>query len=264
MQSRVMGILNVTPDSFYDGGRFSLRARERALEMVAQGAAIIDIGGESTRSGAQAVSLDEELSRVIPVVEALAKSVECLISVDTTKSEVARQAMAAGADWINDISGGRFDSAMPHVVSQTGATVVLMHSRATPQTMQEAPFYENVLREVIEELELTTEAFLSASVSPSKIIWDPGIGFAKSVEHNRTLLQSLKEFPKKYPLLLGTSRKSIIGALTGRSVEGRLGGSLGSVTSAFMQGVRLFRVHDVAETVDCLRVLEATLPEHFL
>ncbi len=256
-----MGILNATPDSFFDGGSYGDgldKITDRAADMVQAGAALLDVGGESTRPGALPVSIDEELSRIIPVIETINSRFDVKISVDTSKSEVAAKAMAAGADWINDISAGRFDERMPSVVSDTGAAVVLMHSRERPATMQDNPHYQDVSADVVRELNEAVVKFQQAGVKKEMIILDPGIGFAKSVNDNLTLLRSCTRLLETgYPLLIGTSRKSVIGAVTGRDVNERLAGSLATVSETYRQGARLFRVHDVAETVDLLTMIDA-------
>ena len=254
-----MGILNVTPDSFFDGGVYGLSATiDRAASMIRDGASILDIGGESTRPGAQPVGIQEELDRVIPVVESLKSRFDCILSVDTTKSAVARIACNSGVHWINDISAGRFDKEMSRVCAEFGVAVVLMHSRKTPLTMQINTSYGNVVDDVIQELLSSVESFISAGVSKTSIILDPGIGFAKSVEDNLCLLRSCSSFLETgFPLLIGTSRKSVIGAVTGRESSGRLAGSLATVAETYRQGASIFRVHDVAETVDLLKMIDA-------
>lgn len=256
----VMGVLNVTPDSFYDGGEHrSVRAAvDHAMRLIDEGADVIDIGGESTRPGSESVSAKDECARVTPVVEELAKKYSCVLSVDTSKSEVAKSALDAGASWINDISAGRFDPEMASVVAHYQCPCVLMHSRATPQTMQIAPSYDNVLEEVAAELSEAVERFVSSGVERDRIILDPGIGFAKRHEDNLALLAHIDKIVSLgFPVLLGTSRKSFIGRITGSEVQDRLWGTLGSEVYAFLRGVKLFRVHDVRATVDCLKVVDA-------
>jgi dihydropteroate synthase len=256
----VMGIVNVTPDSFFDGGRYSSTraAVDHGLAMAAQGAAVLDIGGESSRPGAAPVSADEECRRVLPVIEELAAKTKTVISIDTSKSAVAARALAAGASWINDISAGRFDPGMAQCAAQHRCPVVLMHSRRTPADMQTEPHYDDVVAEVSAELLRSVELFVAAGVIKENIILDPGIGFAKRLEDNVRLLREIRSLLSLgYPLLVGTSRKSFIGRITGKEPDGRLGGSLGSVAAAFAGGARLFRVHDVGETVDMLKVMSA-------
>ncbi len=255
-----MGIVNVTPDSFSDGGKYFTAdaAIAHARELVSQGADIIDIGGASSRPGASAVSPEEELERVLPVVEAVAGFFKGPVSIDTTWSSVARGALAAGATWINDISAGRTDPAMVPLAAETECIVVLMHSRETPQTMQDNPHYNDVSTEVVRELRGAIERFTGGGVDGKQLILDPGVGFAKTAEHNIALLRGLTQVVAVgYPVLLGTSRKSFIGHLTGKTVDDRLPGSLASIAAAYAHGVRIFRVHDVGATVDFLTVLSS-------
>lgn len=260
---QVMGILNVTPDSFFDGGLYGTdlsKTIDRAALMVKHGAAILDIGGESTRPGAEPVSVEQELDRVVPVIKELASRFDITLSVDTTKSKVAHEAVNAGAHWINDVSAGRFDSEMKTVAADLNATVVLMHSRENPETMQNNPNYDNVVNDVVEELLQSVETFICAGVDKQKIILDPGIGFAKSVENNLTLLNNCSSFLETgYPLLIGTSRKSVIGAITGKEADRRLAGSLATIGETYRQGATIFRVHDVEETVDYLKMVDAVI-----
>jgi dihydropteroate synthase len=256
----IMGIVNVTPDSFYDGGRFASaeKAVEHGLRLVEEGASILDIGGASSRPGAQTVSHEEETRRILPVIAGCAKKTSVPISVDTTRSFVARAAAAEGATWINDISAGRADAGMKQFIAESGCTVVLMHSRGTPQTMQQCTGYGDVVNEVKNELIASATAFCEAGVPKRKIVIDPGIGFAKTAEQNVALLHGCGAFVATgFPVLVGTSRKSFVGHITGRQVEDRLAGTLGSVAAAFLRGVRMFRVHDVAATLDFLKVLRA-------
>jgi dihydropteroate synthase len=265
----VMGILNVTPDSFYDGGKYNSidNALMQAEKLIEDGADIIDIGGVSTRPGAELVDQDEECGRVIPIIDRLVKECNVSISVDTTWTSVAAKALDAGAHWINDISAGRFDPEMSQLIAKRKCPVVLMHSRKTPALMQIEPQYENVTREVIDELWLSTNKFLESGVSSDKIIIDPGIGFAKTADHNVTLLHDLEKITDMgFPVLIGTSRKNFIGKITARSVEERLGGSLATIAQSFRKGAVIFRVHDVKETVDFLKVfsvIEDKLPIDF-
>jgi len=254
----LMGIVNVTPDSFYDGGRFCAvdEAVKHAHVLQEQGVDIIDIGGASSRPGADVVSPEEELRRIVPVIKAVAAFFKGPISVDTTWSDVALRALDAGAGWVNDISAGRFDKEMPSVIASSGCSVVLMHSRGKPQTMQSGPRYNNVVSDVSRELLEAVELFEKAGAKKEQIFLDPGIGFAKTVTHNIDLIKGVDKIVELgYPVVIGTSRKSFIGAITGSPVEERLYGTLGSVAAAFQRGVRIFRVHDVAATNDFLRVL---------
>ncbi|WP_309357839.1 dihydropteroate synthase [Oryzomonas sp.] len=244
----IMGILNATPDSFSDGGRFldPHRAAERALEMEAEGADIIDIGGESTRPGAPQVPADEELRRILPVIEQLAGRLSCPISVDTWKGEVARGALAAGGEIINDISGFGFDPVMAQVAAESGAGVVLMHTRGTPDRMQSQTDYEDLLGDVIAGLRCSLDSAVSAGVERERIVIDPGIGFAKDAAANLEILRRLREFASLgLPLLVGTSRKSFIGKTLGRVTGERMVGTAATVALAVANGADILRVHDV-------------------
>jgi len=252
----VMGILNVTPDSFSDGGRFqSLEfAVSRAEEMVADGAGMIDIGGESTRPGAPPVSVEEELRRVMPAIYAL-QGIGKPLSVDTLKPEVMRQAVIAGADLINDVNGFRAPGAI-EAVADSNCGLCVMHMLATPATMQQEPSYQDVVGEVIDFLAKRVSALVAAGVAPARICVDPGFGFGKTLAHNVALLRNIGRIESELglPVLAGLSRKSMIGAITGRPVEQRLAGSLAGALAAVAQGAAIVRVHDVAETVDALKV----------
>lgn len=257
---KLIGILNVTPDSFFDGGRHPSckLAVEHARQLELEGAHGIDIGGASSRPGAAEVSVAEELLRVIPVVKQVKKEYAGFVSVDTTWSNVALQALEAGATWINDISAGRFDPDMIKVVADSRCTIVLMHSRGTPQTMQQQTAYTDVTGEVADELSRSVEKFLAAGVRESQIIIDPGIGFAKTAEQCIVVLREIDRILRLgFPVLLGTSRKSFIGQITGKQADGRLPGSLGSIAQALLAGVTYFRVHDVGATRDFFNVLTA-------
>jgi len=256
-----MGILNVTPDSFSDGGEFfePERAVARARQIIAEGADILDIGGESSRPGAEPVSAEEELRRVTPVIEQIAcwRS-PVTISIDTTKAAVAERALAAGARIVNDISALRFDERMAEVVREAGAGVVLMHMQGTPRTMQIEPRYRDVVAEVRNFLAERIAFAESRGIKKSQIAIDPGIGFGKTVEHNVMLLARLRAFCELgCPVLVGASRKSFIGKWLGREPKDRLAGSLAVAAWAVMSGARIVRVHDVAETVDAVRMIEA-------
>lgn len=261
-----MGILNVTPDSFSDGGLFCdpVRAVARALQMVEEGADIIDVGGESSRPGSEPVSVEEELRRVVPVIRALRAELQkrgsdskpIAISVDTTKAVVAAQAVEAGATIINDISAGRFDPEMFSVAAKFGATICLMHMQGTPTTMQQAPHYEDVVAEVKKFLSERITAAETAGIAREKIWIDPGIGFGKNVEDNIRLLRELNAFQElNCPILIGASRKSFLGALTGAPVHERLPGSLAAAALAVRNGAQILRVHDVAATKQFLKIL---------
>ncbi|MES2153503.1 MAG: dihydropteroate synthase [Pseudomonadota bacterium] len=255
----VMGILNVTPDSFSDGGRFqSLEfALSRAEEMVAEGADLIDIGGESSRPGAPRLALDEELRRVMPVIYAL-RELGKPLSVDTYKPEVMREAILAGVDMINDINGFRAPGAL-EAVAASDCALCVMHMQSTPETMQEQPEYGDVVREVIDFLRGRVDAMLAAGIERQRICVDPGFGFGKTVEHNFALLRAIERMQQELdlPVLAGVSRKSMIGAVTGKPVEQRLAGSLAGALAAVAHGARIVRVHNVAETVDAFKVWQA-------
>ena len=255
----VMGILNVTPDSFSDGGRFQALefAVERAEQMIKDGVDIIDIGGESTRPGSPSVPVDEELRRVMPAIYAL-RELGYPLSIDTCKTEVMREAIIAGADMINDINGFRAPGAID-AVKDSDCALCVMHMQGTPQDMQAQPAYGDVVADVTAFLRERIDALLAAGVARERITIDPGFGFGKSVEHNYALLRSISRMESELglPVLAGLSRKSMIGAVTGRSVEQRLAGSLGGALAAVAQGARIVRVHDVAETVDALKVWQA-------
>lgn len=259
----VVGIVNVTPDSFSDGGRFlePEEAVAHALELVEQGAEILDIGGESTRPGAVPVDEAEELRRVLPVIEALAGRVRVPISVDTLKPAVARAALAAGASLVNDVAANREDDTMWRAVAGTGAGYVCMHMRGTPQTMQDHPVYDDVVADVACFFRERLQRLVACGVDPAQVVLDVGIGFGKTLEHNLQLLAGLRGFTKlQRPLMLGVSRKSFIGKLVGAELpESRRAGSLACACLAVEAGVQLIRAHDVAETVQAVRMAEAIL-----
>ncbi|WP_017306990.1 dihydropteroate synthase [Spirulina subsalsa] len=257
----VMGILNITPDSFSDGGEFyaAESAIAQARKMAKFGADIIDVGGQSTRPGAAQISLDEELERVIPIIEVLRREVPLPLSVDTTRAEVARAAVEAGADMINDISGGTFEPEMFPVVAALGVPYVLMHIRGTPQTMQQQTDYEDVVQEVYQFFVQRMAEAEGAGIARSHIILDPGIGFAKTYTQNLEVLRRLEEFrPLNAPLLLGLSRKSFIGHILDRSdPKARVWGTAAACSCAIAQGADILRIHDVPEIVDVARVTDA-------
>jgi dihydropteroate synthase len=257
----VMGILNVTPDSFSDGGRFSLieRAIEHALQMIDAGAGIIDVGGESTRPGAADVTEEEEIRRVVPVIEALSSRSAVVISIDTSKPAVMSAAVAAGAGLINDVRALREPGAV-EAAARTEAAVCLMHMQGQPRTMQHEPHYTDVVAEVRAFLEERASACVAAGIGRDRLVLDPGIGFGKRLEHNLALLAHLPELGGLgLPLLVGVSRKSMFQALLGRAVEQRLAGGLAVATAAIMAGASIVRAHDVAETVDAVKVAQALL-----
>jgi len=258
----IMGILNVTPDSFSDDSHYMdpQRAVERALEMVEEGADIIDIGGESSRPGASAVDEVLESERIVPVISALAGRMNRAISVDTWKSRVARDAMAAGAEIINDISGFTFDSSLAEVVALTGAGVVLMHTRGTPETMQRNTVYGDLLGEVIQGLRGTLLTAEASGIDRRNIALDPGIGFGKDCAGNLEILRRLREFDSLgQPLLLGTSRKTFIGKILGRDIGDRLHGTAATVAMAVAQGASILRVHDVRAMRDVADMTHAIM-----
>lgn len=258
----VMGILNVTPDSFSDGGLFDTNntALEQAKKIEADGADIIDIGGESTRPGAEAVSEEEELARVIPIIEAIRRDSIIPISIDTYKANVAKEALEAGADMVNDISALRFDANMADVIADQKVPVILMHMLGEPRNMQTHPSYENCVEELLEFFTERIEYCISKGIDKSKLIIDPGIGFGKRLSDNLEIMSGLDKFEQfGLPILVGASRKSFIGMLhgSGKSADQRLGGSIAAATAAVMKGASIVRVHDVDQTVEALRVTQA-------
>ena len=256
----IMGIVNVTGDSFFDGGRFNApdRAITHAINLVEQGADIIDIGGESTRPGASPVSETEEIDRVLPVVQGLARRVSIPISVDTTKSRVAQLALDHGASIINDVSAMRQDPAMAAVVARFDAAIVLMHMQGTPQTMQIAPHYSDVIDEVRRFLEQRVEVAVAAGIARTNILLDPGFGFGKLLPHNLELLRGLSSLSGlNRPLLVGLSRKGFIGQIVGKSVDHREWGTAAAVALAVDRGAHIVRVHDVAMMIDVVKMAAA-------
>jgi dihydropteroate synthase len=260
----VMGVLNVTPDSFSDGGQFFdlERAAARAAEMLADGADIIDVGGESTRPGGARVAPEEELRRIVPIVARLcAQMPDALVSVDTTKAEVARAALDAGAEIVNDISALRFDEGVADVVARSGAGLVLMHSRGTPATLHSLPPVADIMAEVSESLRRSIAVAEERGVARTQLALDPGIGFGKSQQQNLELLARLDALAAEFadfPLLVGTSRKSFIGRLLGDAPpERRLHGTMASVTAAILGGAHIVRVHDVRAAVETARIADA-------
>lgn len=256
---KVMGILNVTPDSFSDGGRYTAveSALRHAEGMVSAGAAIIDVGGESTRPGAPAVSEAEELDRVVPVIEAIARELDVVISMDTSTPAVMREGARAGAGLINDVRSLRRPGAL-ETAAATDLAICLMHMRGEPGTMQQAPVYADVAGEVGAFLTEQVARCEAVGISRQRLVLDPGYGFAKTLEHNLELFRRQAELLAfGLPLLVGVSRKSMIGAVTGRAVEGRLAGGLGLAALALAKGAQILRVHDVAETVDVVKMITA-------
>ena len=267
-RAAVMGVLNVTPDSFSDGGLWfkAEDAIRHALEMVEEGADIIDVGGESTRPGAAPVGIDEELRRVIPVIETIRDEIEVPISIDTRKPEVARRAVAAGAAIVNDTAGEDFTPEMDRVVAESGAGYVIMHSRGTPDTMRSLVNYDDVVRDVATFLAQRVDQARAAGIADDAVAIDPGIGFAKTPTQSLQLLRGTREFVEiGVPVLIGTSRKSFIGAVLDLREDQRSEGTLASITWAVAAGAHIVRVHDVAPALRAVRLLEAILdsePSH--
>lgn len=260
----VMGILNITPDSFADGGVFMApdKAVARAVEMAGQGAAIIDIGGESTRPGAEAVDAQQEMDRVLPVIEAVAADVDIPISIDTSKPEVMRAAVAAGAGFINDVCALQLDGAL-QAASECNVPVCIMHMQGQPRTMQENPQYEDVVVDVTAFFKQRMKAAVDAGIDKANIVIDPGFGFGKSLAHNMVLLNNLEEFKALgVPIMAGLSRKSMIGMVLDLPVEQRLHASVALALIAAQNGARIIRVHDVAPTVQALRMWEAVTVDY--
>jgi dihydropteroate synthase len=264
---RVMGIVNVTPDSFSDGGKFTATnlAIEHALKLAEEGADILDIGGESTRPNATPVSLQEELDRVIPVIEALVKQlkqdkqVNIPISIDTYKPQVMQAAIAAGASMVNDVRALQEDGAL-EIVAKTNVGICLMHMRGTPRTMQQNPHYADVVNDVKAFLAARLQASVHAGVATSRILLDPGFGFGKTREHNILLLQNLQSFATLgQPLLVGLSRKSVLGQVTGNDINARLYASIAASVLSAMKGAKMLRVHDVRATVEALKFVQAVI-----
>jgi dihydropteroate synthase len=263
----VMGVLNVTPDSFSDGGKFLdvESAIEHALAMECAGADLLDIGGESTRPGSTGISSEEELARVLPVLQGLHGVLKIPISIDTQKSEVVEAALDDGAEIINDISGLKNDAGIADLAARRGAPLILMHTRGEPRTMQKAPFARDVMKDVLQGLRKSVGIALKAGVAKSQLILDPGIGFGKSFAQNYELLQKLAQLAKLgYPLLVGTSRKGFLGATLARGgkpapPEKRIWGTAAAVTASILNGAHIVRVHDVAEMVQVARVADCLL-----
>lgn len=261
-----MGVINVTPDSFSDAGECldKNKAVEKGLELEKQGADILDIGGESTRPGSEPISEQEELKRIIPVIQELRKRTKILISVDTTKANVAEEALAAGADIVNDISAFRFDDRMPLLVSQTGAPVILMHMKGVPRTMQSNPFYEDLYQEIrcfLEERIATATAY---GIPTERIIIDPGIGFGKSLKHNLAIINNLHFLESmERPILLGISRKSFIGKILNLPPKERSEGTIASAVLSILKGAHILRVHEIEPVKRAITVAEAIINESF-
>ena len=259
----IMGVLNITPDSFSDGGEFftSDRAIEQGLRMAADGADIIDVGGESTRPGSEPIDADEELRRVIAVIENLRAKIDVPISIDTSKAAVARAAIEVGASIVNDVTGGRGDERMLPVVAETKSALIVMHMQGTPRTMQVRPRYTDVVEEISEFFRQQYARAIGLNIDPMAIAFDPGIGFGKTLEHNLELLARLEQLrPHDRPLMVGVSRKSLLGKLVGSpNISDRLIPGLALTSLLRARGADVFRVHDVKENVRALRVAEAIL-----
>ena len=255
----IMGILNVTPDSFSDGGKFKShdQAIGHAVKMIKEGANIIDIGGESTRPGAKAVQLEEELMRIIPIIEAIRLKSDCLISIDTYKSKVAEAALDAGADMVNDISGLTFDHNMASLVAERNVPVIIMHIKGKPRDMQKNPNYDNLIKEIKVFFEGQIAVAKRAGIDSGNIILDPGIGFGKRLEDNFEIIRELGQISTMgYPVLLGPSRKSFIGLTLDLPIEERMEGTLASITAGVINGARIVRVHDIRATRRTLTITE--------
>jgi dihydropteroate synthase len=256
----LMGILNVTPDSFSDGGQFYRRddALKQGLKMAREGADIIDVGGESTRPGAKGVSSKKQIERVIPVIKALRKKIKTPISIDTRSAEVAEEAMKAGASIINDVSSLRNDKEIAKIAAKYKSGLILMHSKARPKSMQKKTDYQDITKELIESLQKSISTALKANVNANQIIVDPGIGFAKTKEHNLKIINKLAEFKVLgYPILIGTSRKSFIGKVLNVPVEKRLAGTIATVVYSILEGATIIRAHDVAEIKQAIKIAQA-------
>jgi dihydropteroate synthase len=261
----IMGVLNITPDSFSDGGIYfdKSSAIERAYQLVEEGADIIDIGGESTRPGSEPISIQEELRRTIPVIESIAEKIKIPISIDTYKSEVAKSALDAGASMVNDISGLRFDPKMPYVVSEYKVPVVIMHIKGPPKDMQVNPVYEALIPEIMDYFRIGIKIATGAGISEDKIIIDPGIGFGKTFNHNLEIINNLREFTfLEKPILIGLSRKAFIGKILGDApVTERLEGTAAAVAISIINGANMIRVHDLKEMAKVAKVTDAVKRE---
>ncbi len=256
----VMGILNCTPDSFYPSSRAATikDALRTAHDMISAGVDIVDVGGESTRPGSEVVPLEEEIRRVVPVIQALRAESEVMVSVDTRKREIADRALDAGADIINDISGLRHNEDLARLVARRKVPVILMHMRGTPKTMQKSPFYKNTISEILRELQPSIAAAIGAGIAPEMIIIDPGIGFGKRIQDNLRIIKELASLKSlRFPILVGLSRKSFIGEILDRPVEKRLIGTVTANTLAVLNGADIIRVHDVADAVEMVKIIDS-------
>ncbi|MBL7155519.1 MAG: dihydropteroate synthase [Candidatus Omnitrophica bacterium] len=259
-RTHLMGILNRTPDSFSDGGKFmnETAALNHVRKMVNEGADIIDIGGESTRPGSGSAGLSEELNRTVPIIKKISQEMDVPVSIDTSKHEVAREAIKAGASMVNDITGLKADPKMAHVISDSGVAISVMHIKGAPKDMQDNPIYNDLMLEIIESLEESIDIALGAGVSPDKIIVDPGIGFGKTTEHNLTIINRLSDLEiLDKPILIGPSRKSFIGRLLNKEVPERLMGTAATCALSILKGANIIRVHDIKEMVDVARMADA-------
>ncbi len=258
-RTHIMGILNMTPDSFYDGGRISSQeqAVEKALQMIADGADIIDIGGESTRPGSETVDTGEELNRVLPVIRGLRTLSDIPISIDTRKAQVAGEALEAGANIVNDISAMRFDPQMAELVSSAGVPVILMHMKGEPKTMQDNPVYDDLMKDIIQTLKQRVLAAWDAGIDRRNVVVDPGIGFGKNWQDNFLIIRKLRELEiLDCPILMGVSRKSFIGNLLQLPAEQRLFGTASAVAACVLNGAHILRVHDVREMAQVIRIAD--------
>jgi dihydropteroate synthase len=259
-KTHVMGVLNVTTDSFSDGGLFLEREKAvvHGITMAEEGADFIDVGGESSRPFSERVSIDEEMERVIPVIEGLSREISVPISIDTCKEAVAREALKAGASIINDVSALRFDPVLASVAAESGVPVILMHMKGTPETMQKSPEYQDLIEEIKEFLEDAVRRAAMAGVREDLILVDPGIGFGKTFDHNLQILKQLSSFSSlEKPILIGTSNKAFIGEILGKKADERVTGTMATVAVAAMQGAHVVRVHNVREAVETVKMVDA-------
>jgi dihydropteroate synthase len=259
-RTHIMGILNVTPDSFSDGGRFfeADKAIEHGLEMARDGADIIDVGGESTRPYSRRISAGEEIDRVIPVIKGLCKELSIPISIDTYKAEVAREALASGASVVNDISALRFDPQMGPITAQAGVPLILMHIKGTPEVMQDNPTYEDLISEILDFLKDAMERARAAGIREDLIMVDPGIGFGKTFDHNLVIIKELFRFEALHrPIVLGTSNKAFIGRVLNKEAHERDTGTMATIAAGVMNGAQIVRVHNVKKAVETVRMIDA-------
>ena len=261
-RTHIMGVLNITPDSFSDGGHYFQRdqAIEHGLTMAEDGADMIDVGGESTRPYAEKVSIHEEMDRVIPVIQGLSKELKIPISIDTLKAEVAQEAIAAGASIINDISALRSDSRMVSVAAEAGVPIVLMHMKGSPSDMQDNPVYDHLIREIMGFLKSAADRAVEGGIDKASIILDPGIGFGKSFDHNLEIIRELHQFQTMgMPVMLGTSRKAFLGHLLGNEAHKRDTGTMATIAAGVMNGAHIVRVHNVKRTLETVKIIDAIM-----